>query len=68
MNRYPIFHIRKGKLQQKEFVKNIWCPHYAACLDEAAFSDAFMDCSQCDQIADDIKEEWKIRYLYSRRI
>jgi hypothetical protein len=66
MTRYPIFHCRKDKLQQQDFIKNIWCSFYEECLDEAAISDTFMDCSQCDNIANDQKEEWKVRYLYCR--
>jgi hypothetical protein len=68
MKRYPVFHQRKEKMQQKDFIKNLWCRFYEECLNEAAISDTFLDCSQCDNLANNQIEEWKTRYLYCRLI
>jgi hypothetical protein len=64
MDRHPIFHKENKKIQQMDFAKNIWCPYYDECLDEAAASNALMDCCECANLNIDFKDEWGARYSF----
>ena len=63
MSKLPIFHQENSKIKQQNFSKNIWCPSYEECLFQAAMANSLMDCSQCDELDIDYKEDWKNRYF-----
>ena len=65
MDRYPVFYQGDGKLRQQDLMRNIWCPLYRICLDEAARSNSLMDCRQCGNYAVDFKDSWDDRHLFS---
>lgn len=65
MNILPVYHKGNGKLCQQDFMKNIWCPFYEECLEEAALSDTLMDCSHCDNSSTDFSEDWENRRYYN---
>jgi hypothetical protein len=63
MERFPIFHREGKKTQQIDFMKNIWCPLYEECLNEAAMANCLMDCSGCKNSAIDFRKDWANRYV-----
>jgi hypothetical protein len=64
MDRLPIFHKMTGKLHQQDLMRNIWCPFYEDCLDEAAMTNSLMDCKQCENSTIDFSEDWATRHYY----
>ena len=59
MERYPIFHKESPKLRQPDLMKNIWCPYYEDCIDEAATNNSLMDCSHCKHSDVNYEENWR---------
>lgn len=59
MTKSPVFHKRCAKIQQQDFLKNIWCPIYEICIIEAAQSDTLLDCGECENLKVDFKENWE---------
>ena len=59
MTKSPVFHKRCAKIQQQDFLKNIWCPIYEICIIEAAQSDTLLDCGECENVKVDFKENWE---------
>ncbi len=64
MTRLPIFYKGDGKTQQEDLMKNIWCPFYEDCLEDAARSNFLFDCRQCDNAGIDFTDDWKFRHMY----
>jgi nucleoid DNA-binding protein len=64
VNKFPVFHRETNKLHQPDFEKNIWCPFYEDCLEEAARLNLLMDCSQCENAKVNYKEHWKFKRIY----
>jgi hypothetical protein len=64
VNRFPVFHRETGGLQQQELMKNIWCPFYEDCLEEASKRRSLMDCSQCENAKINFEEDWRDRNFY----
>ena len=48
MDRFPLFHRQSKKIKATDFLRNIFCDDYIACLDEAARKDQLLDCGSCD--------------------
>ena len=64
MNRFPIFHKEDHELRQQDLMKNIWCPHYDDCLDEAAKHDLLIDCSGCEHSGVNYEKHWRFPQIY----
>ena len=64
MDKRPIFHKENRNLHQQDLMKNIWCPHYDDCLDEAATHNSLMDCSRCEHAGINYEERWRFHRIY----
>ena len=64
MDRFPIFRKETYKLRQPDLMKNIWCPHYDDCLDNAAERNSLLDCSQCNNSTINFEDDWRNRNIY----
>jgi hypothetical protein len=64
MERFPLLHRSVKKIQQHDVMKNIWCPFYDDCLNEAAMADCLMDCSYCEGSTIDFRKDWANRYTF----
>ena len=62
MIKAPVFHKENAKVQVENFLKNIWCPFYDICLEQAAKSDTLLDCSECDNSTINFKDDWENRF------
>ncbi len=47
MERTPIFPSPAKNAAPADYLRNYWCPHYDACLVEAADRNLYLDCSHC---------------------
>jgi hypothetical protein len=65
VNKLPVYHQETRKQRQSDFEKNIWCPLYEDCLDEAARLNLLMDCGQCENAKVNYEENWRYRQLYN---
>ena len=59
MIRFPVFPQKNSKMHQQDLMKNIWCPFYKVCLDEAAKNNSLMDCSHCENAGINFEEDWR---------
>lgn len=64
MDRFPIFHREIKSIPPQNLKKNIWCPFYEDCLDEAAKQNSLMECSQCENANVNFEDDWRYRNIY----
>lgn len=61
MKKSPLFHKGSAKIRQQDFLKNIWCPFYDICIEEAAKSNTLLDCGECENLKTDFKKNLQDR-------
>ncbi len=63
MRNRPAVNKDDRSMEAEAFQRNIWCPDYARCLDEAAYADTVMPCRRCAKASLSDERKWKERQL-----
>ena len=56
MKKTPIFPVMGKKIKPADFMRQYHCPHYEACMNEAAIKDRLLDCGSCEYRFQEFKE------------